>query len=176
MHCRSISGLSVTIVSNLPFGAGLGSSAAYSVCLSAAFLTAMADRKSAGTCESSNISAQHEQQSPSTSSQCTKYQSTSLDSELSDSQCFPQDIRRRLEIESCMSLGDLSAKPWKQVGLLDSVNKWGFEAEKLIHGTPSGIDNSISTFGMLSLQLINWHTCQGFIQQKIGVGVGGKLD
>lgn len=153
MHCRLIPGLSVTIVSNLPFGAGLGSSAAYSVCLSAAFLVAMADAKSAetgpSTCEN-NTNIQPEQQSSSTLSKCTVYQSTSLASELSDSLCFPQDIRQRLESESCVSLGDLTAKPWRQVGLLESVNKWGFEAEKLIHGTPSGIDNSISTFGMLS--------------------------
>ncbi|TPX31287.1 hypothetical protein SmJEL517_g05329 [Synchytrium microbalum] len=82
------SGVEVIVRSALPIGAGLGSSASYSVCAAAGLLLA--------------AHAIQPIQPPSTS--------------------FAHDE-------------------------LISINEWAFISEKILHGTPSGIDNSLCTFG-----------------------------
>ena len=89
----------IDISSELPLGAGLGSSASVCVSLSCAFL--------ALCCVISKDSLQ------------------------------PRDI----------SQSDLHL-----------VNSWAFEGEKILHGTPSGIDNSVVTFGKL-LKTLNLYCC-----------------
>ncbi|KDP23529.1 hypothetical protein JCGZ_23362 [Jatropha curcas] len=80
----------VVVTSDLPLGSGLGSSAAFCVALSAAFL-ALSD--------SVNVDKMH---------------------------------------QGWLIFGESE---------LELLNKWAFEGEKIIHGKPSGIDNTVSTYG-----------------------------
>lgn len=117
MHqSRNCSGAEFIVSSQLPFGAGLGSSAAYSVCLASALLV--------------------------TSRQISRPRSSSS----SCSYAIPSMLKERLQENSGAGLANFAETFWTSEEL-KVINKWGFEAEKLIHGTPSGIDNSISVYG-----------------------------
>lgn len=111
--------MTVTVISNLPAGAGLGSSAAYSVCLAAGFLS-----------DGEFISKQ-----PPASAHSSSTENGTL-----------KQVQARMN-DAGIELG-IGAHEfvWCERDL-ELINRWGFEAEKLIHGTPSGIDNSISTYG-----------------------------
>ncbi|XP_044467769.1 mevalonate kinase-like isoform X2 [Mangifera indica] len=80
----------VVVISDLPVGAGLGSSAAFCVSLIATLLA--------------------------------------------HSDCVSLDKNQ----QGWLSYGDSD---------LDLLNKWAFEGEKIIHGKPSGLDNTVSTYG-----------------------------
>jgi mevalonate kinase len=81
--------------SALPVGAGLGSSASYSVCLATGFL---------------------------------------------------------------LNFGHISLASGGQGAEL--INKYSFEAEKIFHGNPSGIDNAVATFGERFFFFLFFNCCQ----------------
>ncbi|XP_033747951.1 mevalonate kinase-like isoform X2 [Pecten maximus] len=90
-------GIDVGVQSELPIGAGLGSSASYSVCLAAALLQL-----------GSHI---NESKFSSNTETDTLYQSSWTHNET------------------------------------ELIKKWSYISEKIMHGNPSGVDNSVTTFG-----------------------------
>ncbi|ESO09345.1 hypothetical protein HELRODRAFT_73557 [Helobdella robusta] len=95
---RALVGFEMAVESRLPIGAGLGSSAAFNVSLTAALLVLRGKIRLP---------------------------------EINDSN--HRDVPTKVQL----SRSDLQL-----------INKWSFLAEKIIHGTPSGIDNSVATYGL----------------------------
>ena len=98
---------SVEINSSIPVGAGLGSSASYSVCLVTALLAAM--------------------------------------------EAIPSDQETTTATLSVAKGEGTISLPHQDLAL---ICNWSLEAEKLVHGNPSGVDNSICTYGMLKILLL----------------------
>eukprot|EP00946_MAST-07B_sp_MAST-7B-sp1_P002644 g2644.t1 len=95
----TLGGMSFEVESRgLPVGAGLGSSAAFSVALCTALLEVV----------------------------------------LGPSEGSTPCLLEGAESQSCFRPGE---------GRLNLINDWAFISEKILHGTPSGLDNTTSTFG-----------------------------
>ncbi|KAF8322620.1 cystathionine beta-lyase [Clavulina sp. PMI_390] len=101
--------ITFTARSTLPIGAGLGSSASYSVCIATSILLL-----------NSRISIPPE---PAPTRPAT-------------STADPGHVH--------VSHGGRRALPKP---FADEVNKWAFVSEKVLHGTPSGVDNSVAVYG-----------------------------
>ena len=91
-YFSAVPSVHINVTSTLPTSAGLGSSAAFSTCLSTSLLV------------SSKI------------------------------------ITAKTTLDGVLQLTAVDR---------ELINRWAFMAEKIIHGRPSGIDNSVSTYGEL---------------------------
>lgn len=137
-----MSGLHFTVTSKLPVSAGLGSSASFAVCLAAGLLKLK---------EKLQLVAQREEMEEVSregagcgnveeGTDCTTTRSSS------EAERIPEELVLLLEAHLLSSSATRSVRefPSQQLSV---INDWAFQCEKLLHGTPSGIDNCISCFG-----------------------------
>jgi mevalonate kinase len=115
----------IRVTSELPVGAGLGSSASYCVALTAALLAFAGE----------------------------------LD--------LPQQTEARED--DCGK----SKTIWLDVNekKLDLVNRWAFEGERIMHGRPSGIENTVSTYGKILGHYYDLHFSNASRGRRIDIKV-----
>lgn len=155
---RCVLGLHFTITSKLPVSAGLGSSASFAVCLSAGLLKLKENLQLAGQQKEKREGRQMEGEegqlegagcgNVEESADCSTTRSSS------DIEQIPKELALLLETHLQSSSAQGSKKKYTTTTVrhfppqqLEVINKWAFQCEKLIHGTPSGIDNCVSCFG-----------------------------
>ncbi|EFC46302.1 mevalonate kinase [Naegleria gruberi] len=113
----------------LPIGAGLGSSAAFSVCLVSSLLILF------NRINYHSIQFNHQS--------INNINNNNLN-DTNDSTNNLNDINNNLN--NNLNDNNLNKNETNE-NVLKYINEWSYFVESLIHGTPSGIDNSVSTFG-----------------------------
>ncbi|KNC87175.1 hypothetical protein SARC_00703 [Sphaeroforma arctica JP610] len=132
-RCRKMRVMHAHVKSQLPIGAGLGSSAAFSVALAAAMLASGGQIRN--LC---SMDMEHE-----------------IEDDTKDVKIVDSNTRNSQD-NDCGETGDkkLANEMQSEPAIIawsseeqEIINVWAFAAECIIHGLPSGIDNTVSCYG-----------------------------
>ena len=147
---RYVSGLHFFITSKLPVSAGLGSSATYAVCLAAGLLE-LKEKLQQGSQQREEGDWREGQDRCGTVDKGT---SCAAGTSSSDTEPIPTELVAILEARLQGSCAEVNKKAFTTTTVrkfpscqLDVINEWALQCEKLLHGTPSGVDNCVSCFG-----------------------------